>query len=1858
VVDEVERVAQRLGQRQLATPPGHAELDFRLGDYSFFRTIMLAALERVEVDPKEPPGAPPRPLAGTTRDPESNWMIALIDGWALVGEILTFYQQRFANEGYLGTAQEEVSIELLRRTLGRTRSGSTELARSTSNRAGAGVGGDGAWSGDAGAGTGAGSQGSADAGAIPGTGPASPTQPPATIEPISRIPNTPTALGPAGPVFPTPGASTATPLPSPQKRSDSFGYRVDPGAAATTDVSFRVVPHQAANGRALIRAGTAIRSHRTDGRAPVVFETGTDLVARLSYNQIAAAQHETVVAPTIDESSTGLQLAGTSTALKPGSQILIVGKLRTSGALAWLFGSLVTVEPSRALGLTLVTWTLPGTEGGGLINQASLNGDALEQLEVFGFARRLAAFGHDARPFGSAPISEKIRSSYSGGVSLRATFKAAKPDATSSDSAECEATSWRRLLDGFPSRSLAALAVGNDGSLWVGGEFGVACLPPGGAGPWTVSNKGLGSADITTLCVDSAGSLWAGSSQGRVYRCPGAGHDWTAIAGGYQLVESNASVGGTSVSQQIPVRADLPRSPILAIQPHIVEVPGDPSTVTSSTSLSAVLVANGLGIWGNQFDGVGWYSDNDAMLSSSSDTENTTPPLAKAALVDLVVLGPTMTIEGESDSSRLGYAIAASSDVLYVFAWHPFDKIVAPSTEPTPSTKGNPTAPSSLPGWGPHEVEGGVLQLLLVEIATDVELLVLTSAGPKRWDPSSQSFLGCDGGLDQAVPTRGAAVASELQSQELLDGYVAVATDGATVWAMDASYGWTALDGFSGVSGTPTRQPDVAVGIAVGGAGELLASAPLTLRSEWPGFHTIMRPHHIDVDAKPFALAPESWVVSSEPGLTRAFSLVESEKTYRSEHAYGKPGQVFRLHLRDPFGDDGPTQVSADRTEGEAERGDPRKSVIFAAGKGLDVYEFTRSDTRPVGGRHVEFAGIIEGFEEFSTRDERHLHELRSLAFTGRRVRVCVTQNGGLWSRSADGSSPWTQRAMASRGVTALCAGASELWVGTERSGIRVRRADGTWEDRSAGIDGSPLPEIVALAVVESGAEETEAYAIVGDELMRWTESASRWSAVERLAKRGVLSLLVYDGAVFVGTKGEGLWRSDGAAFVLMDSVEGLELRALAYVPSVCAGAGEILMATNAGIHAIGSDVAKTAGGTTRVGAGGPDACQAVAGDGRTIVAGTSGEGLWYLDTHEDSPRWRPSGLAFRGINVVRYEHECWSVGTVGAGVYVSGDARSWDWWPIGSADDVRALAREPDSSALLAGAASSVCLVTSSGAAGGELVYTRALTIPGSDASQIERELQQGFISDTLRAEFEREKVDLAKDAVVETLVDDERWLLHSRADPEAAIYLAIDDPIDGLCMIEPNTLPILLGSPKPVDGLPGFERVSLGDGDLEGELLLARHQSRYRPPHADDEPVSEVKRLLHARFDYRSATTVVTLDFSLDHVYERSDLEVSANVVRASQGETINGEILGSGDGGKANQRFVLHRAPLTFLPAPPPVYRQSTLTIQVDDVTWTEVETLHDVGPDSQVYSVDLDHEGRATINFGDGEHGARLPTGTQNVIATYRVGLGSSGDVAGGSLNVLLSPPPGVASVTNPIPASDGVDPESAGSVRRKIPLSSQTMDRVVTLADFASVVTCYPGVRQAVATSLRVGSRRVIQVSVAFDARVSKTEYSQRCRALDRALADVQVAPARPTSTSATVLSYFEVCAELDLAEGYGGPDVSPVVFDALYQRWSPTSANIGESVSPNAVAAVIQAVVGVEGVHVWALTRTKSGFDGLEELDAAPAHVEDGKRGRELVAASTLVLDATATPRSIPVGVAFSVFARGSVTLIVRRTRA
>lgn len=101
--------------QSVANRPGLSALAYRAGRHSSFLESMLARLSTLEV---EHDGQTMRPLRALTTREADDPSIALLDAWATVADVLTFYQERVANEGYLRTATERRSILELARLIG------------------------------------------------------------------------------------------------------------------------------------------------------------------------------------------------------------------------------------------------------------------------------------------------------------------------------------------------------------------------------------------------------------------------------------------------------------------------------------------------------------------------------------------------------------------------------------------------------------------------------------------------------------------------------------------------------------------------------------------------------------------------------------------------------------------------------------------------------------------------------------------------------------------------------------------------------------------------------------------------------------------------------------------------------------------------------------------------------------------------------------------------------------------------------------------------------------------------------------------------------------------------------------------------------------------------------------------------------------------------------------------------------------------------------------------------------------------------------------------------------------------------------------------------------------------------------------------------------------------------------------------------------------------------------------------------------------------------------------------------------------------------------------------------------------
>jgi hypothetical protein len=329
----------------------------------------------------------------------------------------------------------------------------------------------------------------------------------------------------------------------------------------------------------------------------------------------------------------------------------------------------------------------------------------------------------------------------------------------------------------------------------------------------------------------------------------------------------------------------------------------------------------------------------------------------------------------------------------------------------------------------------------------------------------------------------------------------------------------------------------------------------------------------------------------------------------------------------------------------------------------------------------------------------------------------------------------------------------------------------------------------------------------------------------------------------------------------------------------------------------------------------------------------------------------------------------------------------------------------------------------------------------------------------------------------------------------------------------------------------------------------------------------------------------STLMLSQGLVYSYKRSSLKISANVVHATHGESVN-EVLGNGDASLANQSFTLKKPPTTFLSAGTASGVQSTLEVRVNSVRWDEVASLYGAAPDQTVYTTRIDDDARMQVTFGDGVQGARLSTGTVNVAARYRSGIGPDGEVKAGTLTMLRAMPLGLRGVTNPIDASGAEAPEQLADARRNAPLTLLTFERVVSLLDYEDYARAYPGIGKARGDVLWVDGAAVVYLTVA-----GATGGAPGADVLINLRTSIGKAsdPSQRFLVSADAQRYFSCGARVVIDPRYVAADVLVAVSVALQAAFGFTARKLGQSVTAAEVVTLIHTVAGVVAVDLYEL---------------------------------------------------------------------
>ncbi|TNJ35440.1 putative baseplate assembly protein [Arenimonas terrae] len=288
------------------------------------------------------------------------------------------------------------------------------------------------------------------------------------------------------------------------------------------------------------------------------------------------------------------------------------------------------------------------------------------------------------------------------------------------------------------------------------------------------------------------------------------------------------------------------------------------------------------------------------------------------------------------------------------------------------------------------------------------------------------------------------------------------------------------------------------------------------------------------------------------------------------------------------------------------------------------------------------------------------------------------------------------------------------------------------------------------------------------------------------------------------------------------------------------------------------------------------------------------------------------------------------------------------------------------------------------------------------------------------------------------------------------------------------------------------------------------------------------------------------------------------------------------------------------------------------------------------DTTEFVVEIENDGIPQLRFGDDRRGRRPAPGSQ-LLASYRIGNGSAGNVGAGSIHHALSPVAAITGVRNPLPAVGGVDPESSESVRRRAPEAFRRQERAVTTDDYAAMTQRHEDVANAAATLRWTGSWHTVFVTP--DRTGGETLTESFAQSLQRHLDRYRMA-GHDLDFREPLHVPLELALHVCVKPGHFRSDVRRAIEELFSNRvlrdgrrglFHPDHFSFGQTVYLSRIYAAAHAVPGVLSAQVTTFRR-QGGTDSLAladgritlgaleiaRLDNDPNHPERGVLDLEL----------------------------------------
>jgi predicted phage baseplate assembly protein len=255
---------------------------------------------------------------------------------------------------------------------------------------------------------------------------------------------------------------------------------------------------------------------------------------------------------------------------------------------------------------------------------------------------------------------------------------------------------------------------------------------------------------------------------------------------------------------------------------------------------------------------------------------------------------------------------------------------------------------------------------------------------------------------------------------------------------------------------------------------------------------------------------------------------------------------------------------------------------------------------------------------------------------------------------------------------------------------------------------------------------------------------------------------------------------------------------------------------------------------------------------------------------------------------------------------------------------------------------------------------------------------------------------------------------------------------------------------------------------------------------------------------------------------------------------------------------------------------------------------------------------------------------LPAGTQQITATYRIGIGEIGNVNANSLTLLRTRPSGIQRVTNPIPASGGADPDSMEQMRTLAPLQIRTMQRIISLNDYENFTCMFAGIGKVQATALQDGRKRLVHLTVAGVDGAPIAKDSTLYNTLLTGISKASSSPARLVYLDPFEALFFRIKARLLIDPDWREQKeaIQAEAVQKISSAFGFAMRDLAQDVTASEVIALLQHISGVLAVEIERLSLRDDQPGAIREvLEAKPGRIEGGK----ILPAQMLMVDTTSS---------------------------